>query len=285
VTLYQRTSAELQRRADLLSQEINAWMGRASSNIEGFGIHKSQFEQLKNMMDALLARQELLLTNLDPALPRQQFAEHYLRLLKEITGTHELWRVFSYIFNQLVEERLGPLVDAACLVAADCYLTVLNRARFRGVIAEGEFREPPLVYLEAELSPATASRGRKVQALGFPVRQYRQLSLPIPIVTLPLDQATSPWLFCSLHHEVGHNLDQDLKLGRELKQGLEQALKAAGVPDERSQNWKKWSEEILADAFGVLLGGAGFAYSLSCFLMLVAPVSIVLTTEDEHPDL
>ena len=284
MTLLDRTVAELKRREALLSDEINAWTQSASKNVNQMGIHKSQFEALKEMMDGLLAKQAQLLKELSPAQSSQQFAEGYLRLLMEIVGTHDLWRIFSYIFTQLKEERLGPLVDAADLVAADCYLTCLNQLRFWGVIKEGQFREPPLIYLEADLSPATASRGKKVQALGFPLGKYRDLRLPIPIVSLPIDYADCLWLFCTLHHEVGHNLDQDLKLGRELNQHLQEKLKAQGVSLDRQKTWSRWTNEILADVFGVLLGGAGFAYTLTSLLLVVAPQWPVLNAEEEHPD-
>jgi len=141
-----------------------------------------------------------------------------------------------------------------------------------------------LVYLEADVSPATANRGEKVRTLGLPVRQYRDLRLPIPIVSFPLDHADCLWLFCTIHHEVGHNLDQDLKLGRELKQHLEAKLKTEGVPADQREIWRRWAGEILADVFGVLLGGTGFGYSLTSLLLVVAPHLLALDTEGEHPD-
>jgi hypothetical protein len=284
MALLERTVAELQRRAALLSEEIKAWTSSAGANVNQMGIHKSQFEALKKMMDGLLARQLKLLEELSPEQSPQQFADRYYRLLMEIVGTHDLWRIFRHIFTQLREERLGPLVDAANLIAADSYKTCLDRVRDWGLITEQQFREPPLVYLEADISPATASREKKVQALGFPLRQYRNLRLPIPIVSLPTDYADCLWLFCTLFHEVGHNLEQDLKLARELKVHLGRKLEEKGVPTERRKVWRQWTNEILADVFGVLLGGAGFVYSLTSLLLVVAPHLVTLDTEGEHPD-
>jgi hypothetical protein len=42
---------------------------------------------------------------------------------------------------------------------------------------------------------------------------------------------------------------------------------------------------MLADTFGVLLGGAGFAHSLNSFLMVLAPAAQfqALNTDDPHP--
>lgn len=123
----------------------------------------------------------------------------------------------------------------------------------------------------------------RVEALGFPLRHYRDMRLPIPIVVLPFDHAGSLWLFCSLHHEVGHNLDQDLKLRVELKRLVTQRLQAENIPRERLAMWQQWAGEVLADAFGVLLGGAGFGHSLASLLQVLAPLFPALNSGDKHP--
>jgi hypothetical protein len=283
VTLFDRARAEMKRRADLLPQEVQDWESNAQANIAALGIHGSQFNALKIMMDGLLQRQSDLLDQLSPALPLNQFADIYSRLGFEIAGTHELWRIFRYIFSQFHDKR----VDAADLVAADCYLTCMNRVRDWGLITEEQFRAPPLVYLEAEISPATASRGAMIGALSFPLRRYRSLRLPIPIVILPFDQAECVWLFCTLHHEVGHNVDQDLDLQQELRQRLDERLETQQTTSERREMWERWTGEILADAFGVLLGGAGFAHTLTSLLLMLAASSASsgqnLNSNDEHP--
>ena len=230
-------------------------------------------------MDVLLDKQERLLGGLRMDLSPKQFAVGYHRLANEIVGTHDLWRIFRYIFGQLQDERMGPLLDAANRVASDCYLAWLNRARQWQLITETQFREPPLVYLEAVHSPATASRGTEVQALGFPVRRYGGHRLPIPIVLLPFDQVGLMWLLCTLHHEVGHNLDQDLELGDELTASLENVVSV-----ERCDVWQAWGAEVLADALGVVSGGSGFGYALASLLFMLAPRRATLDTSDSHPD-
>ena len=282
--LFDQVVAEMQRRVTLLPKEVQAWKASADANVKGLGIHRSQFEALKIMMDGLLEKQDKLLPQLLPALPLEQFAGVYWRLVNQTSGINNLWSIFRYIIAQHQDELLKSFLDAADLVAADCYLICLNQARKWGLIKEEEFREPPLAYLEAEISPATASRGTKVEALGFPLRQYRDLRLPIPIVLLPFDHIESPWLFCSLHHEVGHNLDQDLKLRSELKEQVYKRLQAENVPLDRREIWEQWVSEVLADAFGVLLGGAGFGHSLASLLLVLAPLFPALNPKDKHPD-
>lgn len=276
---------DIQRRADLLPQEVSDWHASASANVNDMGIHRSQFNALKIMMDELHAKQRALLDQLAPDLPVGEFANKYLELTDDIVGTHDLWRIFRYIMAQHEDARFKRLVIAADLIAADCYLMCMNRLRGWGLIQEQQFREPPLVYLEAEASPSTASRGNAVESLGFPLRRYRNMRLPIPIVLLPFDHATSIWMFCNLHHEVGHNLDQDLKLGGEITNHLMTRMDKENIPPERQQMWWKWCGEIIADTFGVLLGGAGFANALSGWLLTLAPADRFqqLNTQDVHP--
>lgn len=277
---------EISRRAALLPREVSAWSDIANANENNFGIHKSQFEALKIMMTGLLERQRGLLEGFTGNLSAEQFAEQSLSLGDEVVGTHDLWRIFRQIMAQREDANLKRPVDAADLVAADCYLTCMGQARDWGAIEEQKFREPPLTYFEAEISPSTASRGYGVASLGFPVRLYRNMQLPIPIVLMPIDQAASLWMFCNLHHEVGHNLDQDLKLSNEFFTPLLNRMIEKGIPSDRQKLWaSKWSGEIVADVFGVMLGGAGFAQVLGAWILTLAPAARFqeLNAADVHP--
>lgn len=290
--LLERMKVDIQRRAGILPEEVNRWKNIADQdaaspikNVGKNGIYQSQIEVLKLMMDGLQERQTELLKQLVPTSSPEVFASSYLNLADEIVSAHEIWRIFRYIIGLHKDANLGPLVDAAGLVARDCYLTCMNKARDWGLVPEDQFRAPPLVYLEAEMSPSTASRGFSAGSLGFPLRRYRNMRLPIPLILLPSDNASSMWMLCTLHHEVGHNLDQDLNLQPELATLLLTRLQKEGVPVERQKRWSLWTAEILADAFGILLGGAGFAHALSWWLLVLAPDPKfqTLNTEDVHP--
>ncbi|MFN2515291.1 MAG: hypothetical protein ABR556_03680 [Pyrinomonadaceae bacterium] len=285
MALFDRTRTEIERRHEVLPHEVGDWYEKAVANVDNLGVHRSQFLALKIMMDGLQKRQTDLLDSLSTTLPPEQFADIYYKLNNEIVGAHELWRIFSYIIAQHQSERFGPLLDAADLIAANCYRTCIEQATLWGVIEQQEFREPPLVYLEADISPSTASRGYSPAALSFPVRFYRTLRLPIPIVLLPYDQADSIWMQATLHHEVGHNVDQDLNLKQELVSHLLTRLDQEQATDEHKTRWIEWAGEVLADAFGVLLGGAGFAYALNSLLAVLAPAPQfqTLNEADPHP--
>ena len=157
----------------------------------------------------------------------------------------------------------------------------MNRARDWNLVPEDQFRAPPLVYLEAEMSPSTASRGFAAESLAFRcggigICVYRFHSYSC----LP-----SMWMLATLHHEVGHNLNQDLKIKTSLSGPLITRLIKENIPDDRQKMWFFWTSEIIADVFGIMLGGAGFAHALSWWLLVLAPDPRFkeLNTRDEHP--
>jgi len=282
--------AEVQRRAALLREDVQTRKLGADQNEDRQGIHQTQIDTLGSMMDQLLKQQNGLLQQLETDLQPRQYAETYAGLLAEIAGTNGLWQVFRYMFEQRRDARIKRELDAADLVAENCYRPCITQAREWGLI-DGEFREPPLVYLDAELSALTVSRDAEARSLGMDVGKYLTMRLPIPIIVLPSDQIESFWLFSTLHHEVGHNLDQDLRsrgrgerLAEELRRRMPALLSAAGAQATRRLTWQRWCEEILADAFGVLLGGAGFGCALTSLLLPQAARTAAMQTNDTHPD-
>lgn len=284
MSVLERTVVELGRRIELLPQEVGLWKQNAAANAQALGIHHSQIDALKLLMDGLVQQQANLKGGLSAAAPLPQFVDNHYKLATLIIGTQELWQVVRTIFAQRQDPYLKSVVDTADLIAADCYLTCMDQARQWGLKTEQQYREPPLTYLQAAYSPATATRGHGFGALGLPVKHFRDQRLPIPIILLPRDHSAWIWLFCSIHHEVGHSLDQDLNLRGELAEHVAARLKGACAPLDRIGIWRRWTAEVLGDAFGVLLGGAGFAHTLSQFLLLLAPkLSKPAPFGDEHP--
>jgi hypothetical protein len=280
-------TAEIRRRAAEMPREITSWVKQADTNFQGLGIHSSQVAALKVMVEALIERQSAAVNALDPGVPPAQFAELYLDCLDEIAGTQGVWSLFRSALGQRNIRDLGAALDLADLVAADCYQTCQNQANAWGLLKEEEFRAPPLVYLNSEPDVWTVRRGGRVQSLTPQELRYGDSRLPIPVVVLPFDTASSVWTFCVLHHEVGHNIDQDLGLVSELRQHLVPALEACNppVPQSRSMLWHQWEREILADAFGLLLGGTGFVRYAASFFLTRAPAADYqqLNQKSEHP--
>ena len=277
--------ADVRRRAAALESEIAQRRAEAEQNRGGQGIHRSQLQALALMMSELLGGQRQLLGQLDQAgLTAAQIAQIVDQIQSEIVGTQSLWRVFRAIFAQRDDPQARQALDAADLIAHDCYQTIMGR------VQGAPLRAPPLTFLDARRAAITANRNTSAEAVGLAIERYERERLPIPIIMLPADQAASLWLFTILHHEVGHNLDEDLRhpirderLSAELALRLRAGLEQAGAPPRRQRAWQGWAAELLADAFGVLLGGAGFALTLGALLQAF-PRAGAVQTGGEHPD-
>jgi hypothetical protein len=262
--LQQQMRTEIEQRLQVLPEDVGAWT--AAERVEKMGLSSTQRLALVDMMDELFARQRTAFDQLTAATEAPAFADEHAELLLEMAGAHELWRVFRFILAEHEDDRLREAVQAAGRVAEDCYALCIRRARTWGVLDPSQFREVPLVFLEAVESPATANRRDSVQAVSAAVREFRNMKLALPIVLLPFDYAASIWSFCGLHHEVGHNIDQDLRILPDLRGQLPDiGLTGAEVL------WRRWAGEILADSIGVALGGAGFAASLGALSLLLTP--------------
>jgi hypothetical protein len=255
---------DLASRIAVFEREVDRWT--KADRITAAGLSPSQRVALIAMITGLKERQRTVLEKLQTATEEALFGDAIADFIMETTGANELWRLFHFILEQSEDSGLQGPVKAAVRIAGDCYAHCIRKARLWQAIEPNRLREQPLVYLDAVDSPATASRGTKVQLLSLAVRQWRNLTLPLPFVLLPLNFAQSIWTFCALHHETGHNLDQDLHI----LQGLRGKLPET-VPLDQEPAWRRWSGEILADALGIVLGGAGFAVYLSTEALLLGP--------------
>ena len=66
------------------------------------------------------------------------------------------------------------------------------------------------------------------------------------MIEVPWDIAANPWELLSIHHEVGHSLEADLKLQDALDGALTDLLTKSGEAD-RIAVWKSWRAETFAD--------------------------------------
>jgi hypothetical protein len=281
--LQERSRFEFARRVDTLRADFLAWTTEARATT--LGLSPRQRTALDVMLTVLDEKQRAALAKLDgqpPPMAVPAFADAQATLLVEMTGAQEVWHLFRGMLGQLEDPFVSAPLKAALRVAGDCYTVAIRRARVLKALQPDKFRETPLVYLEPVESPATVGRNDRVDALSTAVRLWRAQKLPLPIVILPADYARAFWTFCALHHEVGHNLDQDLALLAEIRGSLPDV-----VPADQEKHWRKWSAEILADALGVVLGGIGFALSLGTLALMLGPAARYkdLDEEAEHPPL
>jgi hypothetical protein len=198
-----------------------------------------------------------------------------------IIRSQQLWDFFRDKLDLRFSPTFKEVLWVADTVAWNCYRPVLDLAADLGIIIRTELREPPLTYLTAEFSPATWVRGsRPEDGRNY---QWGSSKIPIPVIELPWDHVENIWEFMTLHHEVAHDLEADLKLRKPLAASLETVLKAAGVPGDRVQQWLTWQGEVFADLVGLQLGGPAFAETLMHLLLLPKGMVTTFAPEDPHP--
>ena len=277
---------ELHRRSNALSAEVDEWVDRTRNEID-HNSHFSQMQALKIMMDVLVAKQKSLFETLKSTTDIPAFQQIIFDIIKEIIRTQGIWDFFRDMLELRMYPSLKEPLGTADTVAWDCYRPILNKAHELGILTPDRFREPPLIYLTAEFSPATWVRGSLPNDQNPSNPTFflgdRRTRLPIPVIEIPWDHVVNLWEFLSLHHEVGHDLEQDLGLREALLSSLEEQLTQTGVHSPRINLWKNWEGEIIADLIGLMLAGPAFAYSLMNLLILPPNLVTTYNPNDVHP--
>jgi hypothetical protein len=108
--------------------------------------------------------------------------------------------------------------------------------------------------------------------------------MPIPLVLFPADRLDDVWAYSALAHEVGHDLEADLTFTSEAVEAGIDRIVANGATQASQDAWRGWGPEVVADAVGVALAGAGFAAGLSDWLQSVALGKLFAQPNgDAHP--
>lgn len=284
--LQTQLAVELHRRGEIVPRELTELTEMTEANAEGMGIHRSQVRAIKKLLEGLLQKQQNLLSAFADApqagaLPREEFTLKRERLQDVMTGTHSVIAVFNHVFEQRKNQDYRGILDAADLLATYCYQPCINLANeWRGE-PQGTFREPPLTYLNAARSAAAIARHETLGEIGLALFSGMELLLPIPVISFTFHDTAVFWSLCSLYHESGHLLSLELGLSEALKEFMQASL--AGSPNLRM--WGDlWLEEMVADTFGVLLGGAGYVYSLMNLLYNTASEVIMDSGLGAHPN-
>lgn len=281
MNLEQQLVIELDRRAHLLREELQRWNQLASSPESGMGIHRSQLQAVQILYGKFQEKVEQKLGATVDAQGHEEFPAKVVALERQLLATHGVMAVFRMILGQRSDDRFfRQALDTADLVAADCYKSCVDRALEWEATSEDKLRVPPLTYLNTMYSPAAITRAGTFGAFKMPVDGNLNLRLPIGVVSLPVHHTEAIWTFASLYHEVGHLLDTDFELRFELREHL--AGRLAGSP--RQPYWSNRLRELVADTFGVLLGGEGYARLLAKLLYLPRDTVTALDDNDLHPN-
>src|SRR5918995_1590836 len=218
---------ELRRRVEALPNEVRKWQDRTQVDLDS-NLHFSQLQAIGILVDTFTKQQRALLEKIHPAGDAAAFQDAAFELVKSIIRSQRVWDFFRDKLDLHNSPTFKEVLWVADTVAWDCYRPVLDGAVDMGILERATLREPPLTYLTAEFSPATWIRGsRPTDGSDYPLGTSR---LPIPVVELPWDHVENVWEFMSLHHEVGHDLEADLKLRDALVASLETELSNSKVP-------------------------------------------------------
>lgn len=284
----QQLTYELRTRVGLLPGVINELKNLAAKDSNGMGIHQSQIETVKALLDKMQVEKDPLVKQLSPDLPREEFAARREEIEQFLTVANSIMATFRYVFAQRDDSPTDKaILDIADLVAAFCYKPYMELANTWRGLPKDHYREPPLIYLNAMLSPAAISRRHDLRQVGLKLYTDTENNLPISMISIPFHDTIAIWTLCSLYHEVGHLIDNDLNLRDAVTSAMTTALRKSGGNDSEAATrrtvWNFWVAEMLADAFGVLLGGAAYGYSLLGMIFRSA-ADVTTVREDNHPN-
>lgn len=175
---------------------------------------------------------------------RKERAHDWVRAIEKI------WDFYFELFGQR-QTRYANWLLSCDRIALDCY-----RAAYLGIgVAKSIPAPPPFSYMRTGFSPATFRRSIPLSRLG------KRLN-PFPLVQLPYHRLVNPWTLGAVLHEISHNLQSDLGLGRSVPRAVALRLLRGGVDRSVTMIWTRWNREMFADMSALLLGGPQIVGSL-----------------------
>ncbi|MFH1463874.1 MAG: hypothetical protein ABIO70_05780 [Pseudomonadota bacterium] len=199
--------------------------------------------------------------------------------------------LMGFFRDMMEQRRTGPWAEQllyADLILQQSFELLRARARRAGLIHEKDpvfHHLPPLTCLDVSRTPtAFPSRSRILPAgpdapsgggggsqepeggrglrepRESPRRGILQLTeLPFSLVQLPHRYLEQPNLLATLAHEAFHVVDT----GGILTSWITSHVVVPHQLGSATANWSEWRREILADLFGLALGGAAYAHVLA----------------------
>lgn len=252
-------SADL--RAQVLEQELDQWL-KLTKEGEALERNHSQLglihEAFKKILENLQEKRKFLNANA-VGINNQKFVE-VAAIDSIVHQAFELWGIYRTWFAQRFVDPFRDYLRATDGIAHDCYRAVVDRLDALR-IDRNNLRSYPITAFDGRYeSPYTMTRGVRL-------RPTLLQSLPVPMVAVPWNMQTMVWNCLAIHHEVGHDLDKDLgNPSSEIAEHLRQKLVAKRTVEMRVQAWQRWSKEIVADYFGVILGGPAFLGFMATYL-------------------
>lgn len=150
------------------------------------------------------------------------------------------WSFFRHVLAQREGLAVGRMLQLADACAWDGYYQFRSSAAIAQPIVCLDLIDSPLTYLRTQVRASTRS-------------------LQLPLAFVPPRFLSCPWLLTTLHHEVGHTLDVDLGVTREVQLGIS----GGAIPGSDQALWSQWALEIVCDAYAIAVSGPAFVWSLA----------------------
>ncbi len=273
--LAERKAAELQSKLRSIGNEFKQWEEEADRG--AFRRHHSQIRGVILPLRAVLNR---VATDL-----KEKAGDDLLSAAPQATqvilGIFRVWEFFRQKWIQRRDPELRKYLDIADEFAWICYQPVIKDKNVK-------VRRPPLVFLNGGLSPFVLNR-----LDGFHLEnendgelqkdKFRAIlaKLPFPVIGVPWHQLEFWPEVAVIAHEVGHAVERDLQLEKDVTRALTQAIGKS----PRRPYWQAWRGELFADAYGCAAVGPASAGALADYLARSRTdmESESPSAQDEHP--
>lgn len=234
-----------------IEREVRAWIARRRKR-DAAGLHRAQLDALEGMLAGAASRVGAA-TPLSAGMESGAVYRAAATMERRLAVVQEVLDFFRFRFDQRDDDGLGALLGGADEVIRSLYLPPFRAA--------GAAEPPmPLAYVEPAFSPRAFPREQPPEQLqsGDEVVRAAIARVPFGVVGVPPWFGEGPWTLVYLAHELGHHLQLDLVPGlvlvKAVRDTLQQAAVAAGVPGDGKDFWG-WGNEVFADAFSIAAVG------------------------------
>jgi len=243
---------ELEIKLAVLADDLEYWTGVTKDGAK-FEKHHSQVGRVAAQ---LTAAKSALETEAQEAVAAAS-SDLFRPLLSDALDLHRLWEFFRSKLAQRLAPNFVEYLEAADEFAWDVYRPVVT-------MAGATRREPPLTFFSTEPTPFAMWRDRSYQfALGGVVPRRREAAdivktLPVPMIGMPWVQLGHVPDLLFLAHEVGHEVEEELRLTK----AIDAAVKSAVTAPLQQAAWRSWGGETFGDVYGTLAAGPEFTRHL-----------------------
>jgi hypothetical protein len=252
---------------DRLAAEVGDWLRHRQAK-DSAAHHRSQLDAVDKLMAGSTAKLRHAVRGIDVGLPAGDLFDECRLYDLRILWLRRVWQYFRDKFDQRDDPPLRPVLEAADEVVWSCHQQVYRQME---VMAPELTSGPaPLPFIDAWYSPEAfpaelVPPGLKAEVdVGF-LREYLN-KLPIPTVRLQPACIGAPWWLIYLGHEVGHHIQfgvlPDMALTSQFREKVADAALACAASDQEAAQWQRWSTEIFADLFGLLMLGSWFLWAM-----------------------